>query len=83
MATERQAKQAVTKHARALLKLGVHSLGTTDLKKLGLTGHGVVANVAPGFAGKLPAEISCMINNVRVTVPVITRKIEPFEPEKL
>lgn len=83
MATEKEALRAAADHATRLHRLGAHSVGTAAGKDFGLTGFVVVANVAPGFAGNLPSEVDCTIGPARVSVPVVTRKMEPFKPEKL
>lgn len=83
MATERQAKQVVAQHASQLAELGAHSIGTASGKTFGMTGYVVVATIAPGASGKLPNAIAYDDGDKRTTVPVVTREMEQFRPEKL
>ncbi len=79
MATETEAKGAVTEHAGRLRKLGVHSIGTMPGQAYGMKGFVVVANVAPTFTGSVPKELRF----TGVDVPVVVQMTERFEPEKL
>lgn len=83
MATEQQAKSAAKKNATRLRKLGAHSIGTADGRSFGVTGYVVVANVVPGSSTNLPSHLSSSGGQTDVAVPVITRELESFKPEKL
>lgn len=83
MATEREAKAAAAAHADRLRDLGAHSIGTLPGSTFGKKGFVVVANVPVGFAGRLPTKVDVKQDASTVSVPVVTREIEPFRPERL
>jgi hypothetical protein len=81
MASEKVANQARTRYAESLRQLGAHAIAVDTVRRQGKSTFGVVAYFERKPSG-VPRALMVTSGGRRLAVPVETRVMERFRPER-